>query len=470
MAEAVDGSAWGFNQLEFNELLASVRGFEKEDFDDRKDFALSKTESLERFGPAISEEAIDQAIRERVPEKTRKTTAWAMSVFRTWFKTRGVAGSVDELSEDGLAELLPRFIMEARRQDQNPYPPRTVMQLVAGIQRSFRETSLPGLSIFGDKDARFARTRSALDAQMKRLTREGIGTETKQAQPLSPDQEDELWKRGIFSLNSGWGLTNAVFWYNCKLFGLRGGDEHRNLMREQLEVDHDKQGRFLRFKGRNSKNVQGGLKHRKVEFKDLKIYARPELGERCVVDLYNHYFGFVPQSGPFYRKPVGDNPPKFSKQVIGKNKLSTLVKEMCTQAGFSGNYTNHSGKVTCATQLFAHNVDEQLIMRQTGHRSSAVRSYKRPGASHDEVVSSILQPPPAKQKAQSSSECWQPPLRKGKENLQPPNQAQTGTLQPQSQCWNPSPPPSFRTGAQPPSFPLPSTGGIVLNFNFGNYH
>ena len=42
MAEAVDGSAWGFNQLEFNELLASVCGFEKEDFDDREDFALSK--------------------------------------------------------------------------------------------------------------------------------------------------------------------------------------------------------------------------------------------------------------------------------------------------------------------------------------------------------------------------------------------------------------------------------------------
>ena len=92
-----------------------------------------------------------------------------MSVFRTWFRTRGVAGSVDELSEDGLAELLPRFIMEARRQDQNPYPPRTVMQLVAGIQRSFRET---GLSIFGDKDTRFAHTRSALDAEMKSHTRE----------------------------------------------------------------------------------------------------------------------------------------------------------------------------------------------------------------------------------------------------------------------------------------------------------
>ena len=56
-------------------------------------------------------------------------------------------------------------------------------------------------------------------------------------------------------------------------------------------------------------------------------------------------------------------------------------------------YTNHSGKVTCATELFAHNVDEQLIMRQTGHHSSAVRAYKRPGVAHDMLVSAILQPP-----------------------------------------------------------------------------
>lgn len=84
----------------------------------------------------------------------------------------------------------------------------------------------------------------------------------------------------------------------------------------------------MRFKGRNSKNIQGGIKQRKVQFKDLKIYARQDLGERCIVDVYNHYFGFIPQTGPFYRKPTGDDPPKYSKQVIGKNKLWGLVKEL----------------------------------------------------------------------------------------------------------------------------------------------
>jgi hypothetical protein len=38
-------------------------------------------------------------------------------------------------------------------------------------------------------------------------------------------------------------------------------------------------------------------------------------------------------------------------------------------------------------------MDEQLIMRQTGPRSNAVRLYKRPTAAHDSAVSDILQAP-----------------------------------------------------------------------------
>ena len=50
--------------------------------------------------------------------------------------------------------------------------------------------------------------------------------------------------------------------------------------------------------------------------------------------------------------------------------------------------------MTCANELFKHNVDEQLIMAQTGHRSQdAVRMYKRPTEQHQQQVSDILQPP-----------------------------------------------------------------------------
>ena len=230
----MEGQAWRFNAIDFEPNI-----------DDSEDFHLSSSENSKRFGSPLSEKALDQAISERIPAKTRKTTEWAVSVFRAWCDARGVKDAPEKLSIDMLADLLPRFVMEARRQDETPYPPATLMQIVAGIQRHFRENGQPSLSVFGDKDPRFARTRGALDTRMKKLTKEGVGTETMQAQPLTPEQEEKLWCLGIFSLCTGWGLTNTVFWYNCKLFGLRGGDEHRSLVREQFEVSFDQQGRFL---------------------------------------------------------------------------------------------------------------------------------------------------------------------------------------------------------------------------------
>ena len=90
--------------------------------------------------------------------------------------------------------------------------------------------------------------------------------------------------------------------------------------------------------------------------------------------------------------------------MLEVNKLAGIVKTFCEKAGFQGYFTNHSGKVTCATELFKQNIDEQLIMKQTGHRSQdAVRRYKRPSVQHQLQVSDILQPPAPKKSSTSES-------------------------------------------------------------------
>ncbi|CAC5396557.1 unnamed protein product [Mytilus coruscus] len=52
---------------------------------------------------------------------------------------------------------------------------------------------------------------------------------------------------------------------------------------------------------------------------------------------------------------------------------------MCTEAGLSGFRSNHSLCATAATRLYECGVDEQIIseVHVTGHRSDAVREYKR---------------------------------------------------------------------------------------------
>ena len=87
----------------------------------------------------------------------------------------------------------------------------------------------------------------------------------KRAESLSKEQEETLWETGAFDINSAQGPTYLVFFYNCKLFGLRGGDEHRQLCHEQFSLGHDAAGRYLRFMGRASKNVKGGLRQKDMQ-------------------------------------------------------------------------------------------------------------------------------------------------------------------------------------------------------------
>lgn len=58
---------------------------------------------------------------------------------------------------------------------------------------------------------------------------------------------------------------------------------------------------------------------------------------------------------------------------------------------FSGFYSNHSLRATCATRLFQKGVDEQLIAHKTGHRSNAIRAYKRASVDQEKEVSDIIQ-------------------------------------------------------------------------------
>ena len=93
-------------------------------------------------------------------------------------------------------------------------------------------------------------------------------------------------------------------------------------------------------------------------------------------------------------------------RTMTNNQLETAVKkripkgtQKSKQAGFNGRFTIHSGKVTCATQLFEENIDEQLIQLQTGPRNDAVRAYKRPTKSHALQISNISQPSLPKKRA-----------------------------------------------------------------------
>ena len=66
------------------------------------------------------------------------------------------------------------------------------------------------------------------------------------------------------------------------------------------------------------------------------------------------------------------------RQTSGCKLTQKVVNSLMKQAGIEGKFTNHSLRATTATHMFQKGVDEQLIKCVTGHKSDAVRLYKRP--------------------------------------------------------------------------------------------
>ncbi|XP_046578507.1 uncharacterized protein LOC124286206 [Haliotis rubra] len=162
-------------------------------------------------------------------------------------------------------------------------------------------------------------------------------------------------------------------------FALRSGDEHRNLTVDQFEIDKDDTGEFLLYSEKTSKCYQRGLKDFGVPPKCVRAYASDDRN-KCVVAIFRKYCSLRPtNSRVMYLRPLVKprDDQWYSQQAVGKHTLQQTVGKMCKQAGFEGFYSNHSLRATCATRLFQSGIDEQLIARTTGHRSTAVREYKR---------------------------------------------------------------------------------------------
>lgn len=43
---------------------------------------------------------------------------------------------------------------------------------------------------------------------------------------------------------------------------------------------------------------------------------------------------------------------KYDTQALGINKFKSMTKKMYSAGGLKDNFTNHSGKRTCATQMY----------------------------------------------------------------------------------------------------------------------
>lgn len=107
---------------------------------------------------------------------------------------------------------------------------------------------------------------------MKEVTQTGLGTRPKQADILSIQVEQQMWRGGSFGTKNAAQMLDTVFYYMGKFFGLRL-DEQEHLTFGQMSREMNSHGWFTRYRGGKSKTTDGGLRRRKVPFKDVRSFT-----------------------------------------------------------------------------------------------------------------------------------------------------------------------------------------------------
>ena len=217
---------------------------------------------------------------------------------------------------------------------------------------------------------------------------------------LSQVDIDILWESGYLGDSNPNQLLTTVFFMVGMSCALQAGKEHQMLraipFNSQFQWKQDNSGNhYLSYcEDLGLKNNKGGLKQRKIQPKKVNVYPVPR-SSRCPVMLIMKYFSLFPvqrSCHSFYLQPKK----KFTEgcwyldKPVGINRLQGMVREVCKDAGFPGFYTNHSLRTTAATHMYHSDLDEQLIQEVTGHRSTAVREYKRTCESQKRLASSCI--------------------------------------------------------------------------------
>ena len=271
--------------------------------------------------------------------------------------------------------------------------------MIVSIQKYLNQKDIPWKLI---EDPEFLDVKTVLDNVMKERARMNIGMIKKQAEFISLDYENKLWRSGTLGEDTPDKLRDTVLFIIGINLALRAGDEHYDLCREsptlpsQLSFERDSESgrRCVVYREDTvTKCNDGGISNLKKDRKVVWIFPSKNIS-RCPARLIDRYVSLCPKVTSktkklnFYLRSLEKpNPAQwYGIQLVAKNTLSKIVGKLLKSCNLDGYFTNHSLHRTSATRLFQAGVDRKIM----GHASDALDKYQITSKKQKEHVSKIL--------------------------------------------------------------------------------
>lgn len=244
---------------------------------------------LKHFGSVTSEEEFKQVTNHSFSAATKWKALWAGCIFDQWkcicnYKLKvdktldypEITRTLINMEVDVICEVLCKFVLKIHKQNGDEYPRETLYEIVLSLQNYLQ---MNGCTVKLLDHASFAKLRNTVDNKMKQLSTAGIIRQKKQAQPISLQQEEQMWQSGILGDDTPEKLVNTLLYLIGVHFTPQACNKHKNLKvsaysQLKIKVDPETNHCYLEYVENRSKNNQGGILSLHHKTKTAKAFER----------------------------------------------------------------------------------------------------------------------------------------------------------------------------------------------------
>ena len=245
----------------------------------------------------------------------------------------------------------------------------------------------------------FDNCRKVLNGKAIELREKGMEKHKNKSDPLTSDEEEQLWKLKVLGSNNPKSLNYTIFYLISQQFGTRGCQEHHQLQVEELKFVRDPSGKtlYMEWVEGLTKTRWGGLSKTERRLPQ-KMFAHG--GSRCPVKFLEFLITKLPQklrcSGPLYLRPL-ESPQTdvwYSLQPVGIQTSNAYMENLAKLANLditNKKFTSHGIRKITVCKLQKAGVSNDKIIAVTGHCNEMSRkAYSDVDVDEHKKISSIL--------------------------------------------------------------------------------
>ena len=366
---------------------------------------------LERDDNILTEEEANSFIKGNLQKKnTVQSTKRDVNNIQRWMAINLFnVQNIENLDPAELNSVLKRYFISVRKQDGTNYEPSSLTAMLYSVDRHLKENDVQ-YSVL--KDREFTGAREALKAKRVDLKKQGMGRKPNKAKPLTWEEEEELYNKGVFGNSTPFTLIFSLWYYLTMCMGLRGRDEQRKLCWGDIQLKRDAitNKEYLVMYERDSKTRDGGEVDEARATCGKYFCCCEEKGDaKCAIEWYKEYgirrpansksptdpffLTLIPESRLVKKEKENENVklPWFYNGAMGPNTLGNLLPKACEMAGIERK-TNHAVRHTCVRRLRKDQIPDDKIAQITGHKDlRSLASYDHLSDDEHEEIQAVLQ-------------------------------------------------------------------------------